>query len=76
MRRYKEYNDYVMQTTNYRFQIEGNEASLIEKEAKLDELLKYQKTLPDLEECNYRVGEIQKILGDMSSLKSKITFLG
>ena len=74
MRRYKEYNDYVMQTTNYRFQIEGNEASLIEKEAKLDELLRYQKTLPDLEECNYRVSEIQKILGDMSSLKSKITW--
>lgn len=71
MKKYKEYNDYVMQTTNYNFHIEGNRLALEEKKKKLEELNVLQKSLPDLEDCSHRAKEIQDLLTEIGALNTK-----
>jgi recombinational DNA repair ATPase RecF/predicted phosphodiesterase len=72
MKRFKEYSDYMMHTTNYKFNIEAYENRLVEKNKKLIELSDYQKTLPDLEECEYRLKEITQQLTEIGSLKTNL----
>ena len=72
MKSYKEYNDYVVGTTNYTFNIESCQNSIEEKNKKLIELKDYQKTLPDLDECNYRLSEITSIMTESGALKANL----
>ena len=73
MKSYKEYNDYMMCTTNYNFNIESCQESINTNNKKLIELYNYQKTLPDLEECNYRLKEITNLLTENGSLKANLS---
>ena len=73
MKSYKEYNDYVMSTTNYTFNIESCQKSIEEKGKRLVELKDYQRTLPDLDECNYRLSEITTLMTESGALKANLS---